>query len=501
MPCSGSCRRAHLTRRNRNTATRQVDPHTTLPSCIKQRQTSARSATTRDCPAQPHQPSRQIHTAARNQTTTPGRGPETSHSNPHPTLQALDTFRFSDHLNKNQSLDASVEFVLTHWTIRSPIGPCHHGIGTQFMLPRHPVRPEHPIRCWCQRLSEAFEVPAGAGSWCRLQSIRRRCGLPTTRRRGQYARRMVGVREPRVDETLAWLLGGDAAIQFQTRRDLMRQERPDIQRRIASEGDARTLLAAHADPGWGRGFYQPKWTCPHYSLLELCDLAVARDQPVCVDEVAGAIERHKGGDGGFNPSISLKESDVCVNGMFLAFGCWFGADAAGLESIVDFVLGQRLDDGGFNCRANRSGARVSSVHSTTSVIDGLAEYLRCGYTYRTAEARDAIDSATETLLARYLYQRRSDGEPIRVEFTRLHHPTRWHFDVLRGLDVLRSAGAAYDDRLDRAVEVVLRRRRADGRWSAAAQYPGQAHVAYPRAGQPNRWITLRALRVLAWATS
>ena len=312
---------------------------------------------------------------------------------------------------------------------------------------------------------------------------------------------MVAVPEGLADETLAWLLSGEVAVQFQTRRDLLGDERPELQRRIASEGDARTILAARTEPGWGRGFYEPKWTSVHYSLLELRDLAAAQDHPDCVAEVAAAVERHKGDDGGINPTGSVKASDVCVNGMFLAFGCHFSAEEAGLRSIIDFVLGQRLDDGGFNCRANRSGARVSSVHSTTSVIDGLSEYLGRGYTYRAREVREAIDTATAVLLARHLYQRRASGEPIRAEFTRLHHPARWHFDVIRGLDVLRSAGAAYDDRLDAAVGLIRRRRRPDGRWSAAAQYPGHVHVAYPRAGEPNRWVTLRALRVLAWAAS
>lgn len=311
---------------------------------------------------------------------------------------------------------------------------------------------------------------------------------------------MVAVRGHLDDEIVAWLLSGDLAVQFQTWRDLLGSERPELQQRIASEGDAAAILAAHSSPGWGRGFYEPKWTCPHYALLELRDLAVARDHPVCVGEVALAIARHKGDDGGFNPADSVKKSDVCMNGMFLAFGCHFGAEAAGLRSIVDFVLGQRMDDGGFNCHANRSGAVISSVHSTTSVIDGLAEYLTRGYTYRATDVRDAIGAAASSLLGRHLYQRRSTGEPIRAEFTRLHQPARWHFDVLRGLDVLRRAGTAYDGRLDAAVEILLRRRRSDGRWAAAAQYPGQVHLSYPRAGQPDRWITLRALRVLAWAT-
>lgn len=302
-----------------------------------------------------------------------------------------------------------------------------------------------------------------------------------------------------VDETLPWLLSGEVAVQFQTCRDLFGVERLDLHRRIAGEDDAGAILAAHAESKWGRGFYEPKWTCPHYSLLELRDLGVARDHPVCLGEVVVALERYKGGDGGFNPADSVKESDVCMNGMFLAFGCYFGADAAALESVVDFVLGQRMEDGGFNCRANRSGATASSVHSTTSVIDGLAEYLRTGYAYRATDVREAISAAAASLCQRRLHQRRSNREPIRVEFTRLHHPARWRFDVLRGLDVLRGAGVAYDSQLDDAVSVLVRRRRADGRWSAAAQYPGRVHFAYPRAGEPSRWITVRALRVLAWA--
>jgi len=69
-----------------------------------------------------------------------GRGPETEYSNPLPTLTALDAFRFSNYLNKEQALDKAVEFLLAHWTIRQPIGPCHYGIGTLFMQTEYPFR-------------------------------------------------------------------------------------------------------------------------------------------------------------------------------------------------------------------------------------------------------------------------------------------------------------------------------------------------------------------------
>ncbi len=69
-----------------------------------------------------------------------GHGPETEYSNPHPTLIILSAFRFSDYLNREPALDKAVDFLLNHWTIRKPIGPCHYGIGKLFMQVEYPFR-------------------------------------------------------------------------------------------------------------------------------------------------------------------------------------------------------------------------------------------------------------------------------------------------------------------------------------------------------------------------
>ncbi len=69
-----------------------------------------------------------------------GRGPETEFSNPFPTLTALNAFRFSEYLNKEPALDRAVEFLLEHWVIRKPIGPCHYGIGKLFLQAEYPFR-------------------------------------------------------------------------------------------------------------------------------------------------------------------------------------------------------------------------------------------------------------------------------------------------------------------------------------------------------------------------
>ena len=67
-----------------------------------------------------------------------GRGSETVFSNPGPTLEALDAFRFTHSLNQDECLDRAVEFLLGHWVTRKPLGPCHFGIGTLFMKVEYP---------------------------------------------------------------------------------------------------------------------------------------------------------------------------------------------------------------------------------------------------------------------------------------------------------------------------------------------------------------------------
>lgn len=69
-----------------------------------------------------------------------GRGPETKFSNPFPTLIALNAFRFTAALNNEPALDRAVEFLLEHWITKTPLGPCHYGIGTLFMQVEYPFR-------------------------------------------------------------------------------------------------------------------------------------------------------------------------------------------------------------------------------------------------------------------------------------------------------------------------------------------------------------------------
>ena len=299
------------------------------------------------------------------------------------------------------------------------------------------------------------------------------------------------------NNVLNWLLEGDVAIQFQSYRDLRGEVLPDLQRRIKNEGWGRTFLEKRNPDGhWGQKYYQPKWISTHYTLLDLKNLNIEPDVPEIRETLALVFKNEKGPDGGIRPMGELKKSDVCVNGMFLNFASYFGAAQSDLESIVDFLLSQRVADGGFNCWSNRQGCVHSSLHSTLSVAEGILEYRQNGHTYRLPELLRAEETSREFMLMHRFFKSDKTGAVIDPKMTRLSYPGRWYYDILRALDYFQKSEAKYDPRMDDALQILLEKRLPDGRWRLQGKHPGAMHFDMEKPGQPSRWNTLRALRSL-----
>ena len=299
------------------------------------------------------------------------------------------------------------------------------------------------------------------------------------------------------DQTVFWLLEGDVAIQYQVNRDLLGSERPALRKRIGSEGWGARFLQARNDNGhWGRAFYQPKWISTHYTLLDLKNLALPPDHPDPIDAITMILRDQIGEDGGVNPSRAIKQSDVCLNGMFLNYACYFQVAQPALHSIVDFVIAQQMPDGGFNCQANRQGAVHSSLHSTISLLEGILEYASNGYEYRLAELEGMAAEAREFILQHQLFRSDRTGEIIDKRMLMLSYPSRWKYDILRALDYFQAAGIDYDPRMQPALDILQKKRRKDLAWPVQAKHPGQTHFDMEKTGGPSRWNTLRALRVL-----
>ncbi len=299
------------------------------------------------------------------------------------------------------------------------------------------------------------------------------------------------------NQIITWLLNGDVSIQYQTTRDLLGVDDKKMQNRIETEGWGKQFLSKRNVNGhWGLKFYQPKWTSSHYTLLDLKNLCISPKCTIIKETIDKILKETKADDGGILPIGEMRNSDMCINGVVLNYASYFRASEDQLESIVDNILSQQLADGGFNCRLNRSGAKHSSLHTTISVLEGIHEYHRNGYFYRIDELLRAKKESEEFILIHRLYKSDKTGEIIDKKFTRLTYPGRWRYDILRALDYFQFAGVSYDERMQDAIDILIRKRTKDGLWKLQANHPGQVHFHMEVVGKPSRWNTLRTFRVI-----
>jgi hypothetical protein len=299
-------------------------------------------------------------------------------------------------------------------------------------------------------------------------------------------------------QIIEWLLKGDVSIQYQVHRDLLGDDRKDLQAKIADEGWGKKFLSEQNSNGhWGDRFYQPKWISTHYTLLDLCNLNLPPDNKIVNNAIELVLDSGKAEDGGIplGPSTS-KHSDVCVNGMFLNYASYFKTEEKSIHSIVDSILDEIMPDGGFNCRSTRSGAKHSSLHSSISVLEGLNEFQKSGYSYRKNDILRARESAEEFILSHKLFLSDRTGEIISKDFLKLSYPCRWKYDILRALDYFQDAGRQWDERMKEAIRIILKKRNANKTWNMQAAHPGQVHFVMEKAGAPSRWNTLRSMRIL-----
>ncbi|MDG1730363.1 MAG: hypothetical protein P8K68_08655 [Algibacter sp.] len=296
---------------------------------------------------------------------------------------------------------------------------------------------------------------------------------------------------------LEWLLNGDVSIQYQVHRDLLATEREDLQKRISKEGfGAKFLSKRKADGNWGIKFYQPKWTSTHYTLFDLRNLCITPNNPLIKESIKMILENEKADDGGLLPIGKTQLTDLCINGMFLNYASYFKTNESDLKSVIDCILAQTMPDGGFNCRSNRFPTIHSSLHTTLSVLEGITEYELNTYKYRLKELVKAKKSALEFILKHQLFRSDRTGEIIKQDFLKFSYPRRWRYDILSALDYFQHSKTDWDERMRPAIETLLKKRNKEGTWNLRAKYPGQTHFDMEKAGQPSRWNTLRALRVL-----
>ena len=303
-----------------------------------------------------------------------------------------------------------------------------------------------------------------------------------------------------------WLLDSDPAIRWQVLRDLVRAPAETVaaeRARVAAEGWGARLLALQEDGQWAGGACFPAegwrrdqgegqpWTSTLPTLELLCAFGVDPDDDR-VRRAVAQVERDCRWEHAGQPFFD-GEVEPCINGRTVALGTYFGRS---VDAIVDRLVGEQLEDGGWNCEAENGSTRASFA-TTINVLEGLLTQERAGR--GTAPSLAARRRGEEYLLERRLFRRKSTGDVVDPAWLQFSFPARWRYDVLRALDYFCSAGDAPDPRVDDAIGVLRSKQQPDGTWLLENTHPGKVHFALEDGdGLPSRWNTLRARRVLDW---
>jgi hypothetical protein len=307
-------------------------------------------------------------------------------------------------------------------------------------------------------------------------------------------------------EVVKWLLDSDPALRWQVLRDLVHAPAEVVaaeRARVATEGWGARLLALQGGDGqwaggacfpaegWQREKQGQPWTSTLPTLQLLCDFGVD-PRSERVRRAVAQVRDHCRWEHAGQPFFS-GEVEPCINGRTVTIGTYFDQE---VSAVVDRLIGEQLEDGGWNCETENGSVR-SSFATTINVLEGLLAHERA--TGGSPQSIAVRRRGEEYLLERRLFRRKSSGEIVDPAWLQFSFPTRWQYDVLRALDYFRSVGDAPDSRMVEAIDLLRSKQQPDGTWLLENTHPGEVHFALEDGdGRPSRWNTLRALRVLNW---
>jgi hypothetical protein len=331
--------------------------------------------------------------------------------------------------------------------------------------------------------------------------------------------------QPRGDP-LPWLLEqDDPGVRYLALRDLLDRPAADLElsaaRRLAhSEGPIATVLDAMAPEGYwaepGPG-YLPKYRSTVWSIILLAQLGARIEEDERIGRAGAYLLEHALAPGGQWASATAPSGTVdCLQGnlcwALLALGCDDPRLSKAFEWMARTVTGEDIAPNSqrdapvryyagkcgpnFACGANNT---LPCAWGATKVMLAFGQWPA---DRRTPLIQRAIEQGVEFLLgvdpATAAYPSGYSAKPS-GNWWKFGFPVFYITDLLQIVEALAALGAIHDPRLANALALVRSKQDAQGRWPLEYDYADKTWINFGPKKQPNKWVTLRALRVLKTA--
>jgi hypothetical protein len=312
------------------------------------------------------------------------------------------------------------------------------------------------------------------------------------------------------DQAVAWLLKNEnPGVRYWTLKDILGRSETDTEVVAASNGIAswgpvaEYLREQHPAGYWGDGedVYWPKWKATVWALILLAEMGVPGTNPSIKRGGEYFLRVMGGQDRSWPPPKYLDEDlrgwrsvwEPCVTGNMARTLAAFGyGDDPRVREMFEWLVKYQRDDGGWNCETEewRNGEAVH--HSSfMSTIEPMWAFSSLDPQKWPRGGREAVERGIEFLLVHRLFKSDRSGKVIRQEWTQLHFPLFYFYDILHGLRVVAELGYGADKRTGDARELLLSKRLPDGAWPLEATYLRALRRNFVKDGSPAQWHEAR----------
>jgi hypothetical protein len=317
-----------------------------------------------------------------------------------------------------------------------------------------------------------------------------------------------------------WLLEDDnPSVRYFTLKRIfgLSEQHKDVRRarqHIMETGAVPKILALQQPAGnWEaeRSFYTGKYRSTVWQLIILAEHAANGDDPRLKRACEFILDRSQDrSTGGFSMHTAERtgggrstEVIPCLTGNMVwslsRFG--YGIDARIVQGIDWLTKYLRFDDGESTPPSDWPYNRYEICYGRHSclmgVVKGLKALAEIPEKDRSKEVRQCIQNCVDFLLQHHVYKRSHDPAKIaKPGWTRFGFPKMYQTDVLEILLIL-SRLSVRDERMQEAVDLMISRQDARGRWPLKDTFNDSFSVRIESKDEPSKWVTLNALTVLS----
>ena len=324
-------------------------------------------------------------------------------------------------------------------------------------------------------------------------------------------------------DPLPWLLEPqDPGVRYLAMRDLLELPADDLellaaQQAAHSQGPIAAILdKMHPDGYWAKpgAGYNPKYFSTSWSLIMLAQLGASISIDMRIWRACDyLLKTALTSQGQFSMNGSPSGTIDCLQGNMCAALAAFGCDDPRLDLAFEWMARTVTGEGIALAEDREATLRYYSAKCGPLFACGYNGQLPCAWgaakvmlafsrwpaARRTALLERAIRQGADLLLSRDLaradYPTRNSANPS-VNWWKLGFPVFYITDILQVLEALVELGYGNDPRLANALDVVHQKQDEQGRWGLEYNYTGKTWVDFGPKKLPNKWVTLRAVKVL-----